>query len=246
MAPTHAVVPVVAVASVGSAAPDRTLARRAAALITRFEPHRDPRQVVESLLSELRQERLVREARGLNHWAEHAPQFLAQLVRRRFQEQRLRRDRVAAFRRDNHAVVLAFAYAALKDRDEAEDEAERTYVEYLEGRTDDRHFMRALKSNVIDRQKRRGWESRRFEPVEVVFNPRHTAGEDVMSGGESEEFSLEPASPCQEDRDPLDILIAREEAEERARLLDAARRDPRWRYVKRRAWAVSLGADVRN
>jgi hypothetical protein len=84
-----------------------------------------------------------------------------------------------------------------------------------------------------------------FEPTERAFDPRHLPGEDRMAGGESEEFSVEPASSQPEDQDPLEILIQREEAAARLAMVERAMSDPRWRYVKGRKWARPLVGDVR-
>lgn len=160
-------------------------------------------------------------------------------------EQIARRESLRDFFNANHSKALVFACAALKDRDAAEDVVSKTYVELLEGRTVPKYFFRALKSNILDCQRRMIREQETFEPTEKTFDPRHAPGEDIMAGGESDEFSLEPSSPRPEDRDPLDILIGREEAaaseRELARAREIAENDRRFWWIRQKKWGKQLG-----
>ena len=148
------------------------------------------------------------------------------------------------FHKASYSKAMVFAYAALKDRREAEDVVAETYVEFLKGRTTGEHFFRALKANIVDRQRRLTRERRVFEASENVLEPGQASGEDGAAGCESEEFSPEPVSLRPEDQDPLEILIQREEAEARQAMVGRAMADPRWRYIKRKKWARPLVGDV--
>ena len=106
MAPTHNSVAVQS---------DVQLARRAAFLIGSLEPRRKPEQLVTELLSQLSHEKNSRESRGLNHWDEHAPQFLGALVRRSRAERRRRHSDAEAFYKAKRREALRFARVIVGD-----------------------------------------------------------------------------------------------------------------------------------
>jgi len=200
-------------------------------------------QIVEALLARLQKEKTSRLPDGQDSWEAHAHKAVQALLME-ILEQARRKAEITAFFHANHGRALAYAEAILKNLAAAQDAVSKTYLELLEGKTTTERFFRALKNNARDILRRLSREAERFEPTERVFDPRHLAGEDRMSGGESAEFSLEPASSRLEDQDPLDQLIQREEQEEREQMVQVALKDPRWRFCKRRKWAQPLLAHV--
>src|SRR5690348_8717793 len=113
MAPENNAVPAVVRAAV-AAAQDVRLARQAASFLARSLPEKSREQIVEELLARLHEEKKDREARGLNHWEEHAPRFLERLVAR----DRARHNReIAGFIGEQHEAALEFTYRILNDWD---------------------------------------------------------------------------------------------------------------------------------
>lgn len=220
------------------------LAKNAVASLNGKVPARAKHQLVEDLLTRLQKEKNSHIPIGQDTWEEHARKVVHDLLME-VVEQVQRKVELTAFFRANHGRALAYAESILNNRSAAQDAVSQTYLEFLNGKTTKPHFFRALKSNARDMLRRMSWETERFEPAERVFNPQHFSGEDRMSGGESDEFSLEPASARLEDQDPLDQLIHREEQVERKKLVRAALQDPRWRFCKRRKWARLLHDNVR-
>jgi hypothetical protein len=230
MAPTHT-------AAVPSVPSDAQLAHRAAVLIGCLRPRQKPELAVADLLERLQREKQQREARGLNHWDAHAPRFLGSLIRQARAEKRKRHQEAEAFYKAKRREALRFARVIVGDSAGAEAVTAETYRELLEGGTTSSTFFSALVGNA--RNYLEG-QARRNE----TFQPFEGAGE-----GESDDFARyvhEPISHHLEDQDPLEILIAREEQEDRARLVVKAKQDPRWRFVKRKKWARPLLEDVPN
>ncbi|MDX6769078.1 MAG: hypothetical protein SF051_06060 [Elusimicrobiota bacterium] len=238
MAHTHAVV-----SSAVSDRQDVELAHRAAALLLRLKPSLDLEDVVHELLDRQRAERLAREARGLNHWEAHAPMLLAKLVRRERSRRLLRLHEAETFYRARHREAVRFALVILGDAAAAEAVVSDTYRELLDGRATIPGFFTALVCNARNYLEAEGYRRDRFVPQEEVFAPDLGAEKDAEG---SDSFSFEPLSHRAEDQDPLDILIAREEQVAHQRQVSAARKDPRWRYIKRRDWAAPLLGPVRN
>lgn len=243
MAHTHnavAVTPGVAVDS----KKDVDFAHRAAALLIRLKPCLDTEKVVHELLSQQRLEKLARESRGLNHWSEHAPRFLAQAVRQARQDRLRRYQEAEAFYKARHREIVRFARAIVGDLAAAETVASDTYRELLEGGATIPGFFAALVCNARNYLEAEAYRRDKFVPQDEAFNP--SFGSADTEGDEGDVPSFEPMSQRLEDQDPLDILIAREEEEARQRLVTAAKEDPRWRYIKRRDWAAPLLGNVRN
>ncbi len=235
----------VAVASsVDSISRDVELSHRAAALLVRLKPCLDPEKVVLELLSRQRVEKLAREFRGLNHWEEHSPKFLAQIVRQARQDRLRRYQEAAAFYKSRHREIVRFARAIIGDSAASEIVASDTYRELLEGAANIPGFFTALVCNARDYMEGEAYRRGKFVLVDEAFGPSF-GGADV-EGGEGEIPSFEPLSHRLEDQDPLDILIAREDETVRRRTVVAAKQDPRWRYIKRRDWAAPLLGNVRN
>lgn len=239
MAPTHNAV------AVQSVQFDAQLARRAAVIIGSLQSRRKPEQVVAELLNQLKQEKLDRESRGLNHWDEHAPKFLGGLIRQARTEKRLRHQEAVAFYEAKRREILSFARAIVGDSTGADVVAAETYRELLEGGTTSDRFFMALVGNARNYLARQTYRREMFVTLEEAFGPQGDSPEG-SDGEEGEGLSLEPLSHRHEDQDPLDILIAREDEEERQKLVAAAKRDPRWRFVKRKKWAQPLLEDVPN
>ncbi|MDE2490210.1 MAG: hypothetical protein KGM24_05145 [Elusimicrobia bacterium] len=151
------------------------------------------------------------------------------------------RSALEEFFRAEHKTALARAAAMLGSTADAEDVVSETFREFLEGKTDRDHFYRALKSNIADRRRRMARERRRESSLERHITPRMLSIEECAWGVEGVDcVAVEPSSSRADDRDPLDVLIAREDLRTREREVESALRDPRWRYIKRRKWARPL------
>lgn len=242
MAHSHAAV--VVSSAVDSLAQDIELSRRAAALLARLKPCLDPEKVAHEMLDRQRAEKLERESRGLNHWDEYAPKFLARLVRQAREERLRRYQEAAAFYKAKHREIVRFARAIVGDSEAAEIVASDTYREVLEGSIPLAGFFTALVGNGRNYLARQSYRRQNFVSLDEAFTPSFGGAD--MEDEEGEAPSFEPVSRHLEDQDPLDILIAREEEEARRRLVSAAKEDPRWRYIKRRDWAAPLRGNVRN
>ncbi len=134
----------------------------------------------------------------------------------------------------------------LGGREDAEEIVGATFLELLEGRTAVGHFYRALWANLVNRWEKVQREGASFVSIEKVAMSAGASGSaeaESEAGGDA----VEDFSSCRlDDRDPLDILIAREEREKSRRMVEDAMKDPRWRYIKRRDWAAGLEENVRN
>lgn len=139
-----------------------------------------------------------------------------------------RRSREIAWRITRHSVLVGEAIS-------------RTDRELREGKTDTKHYFRALKMNARDLLKARAAERARFVSLDELLSSTRGAAAEGEGDARHEAEALDFASPRFDDQDPLEILMAREDEAERERLVQAAMRDPRWRYIKRRDWARSLG-----
>ena len=233
MAPTQTAVAVPSVSS------DVQLARRAAVLIGSLRPRQKPEHAVADLLERLQREKQQREAHGLNHWDAHAPRFLGALVRQARAEKQKRHQEAEAFYKAKRREILSFARAVVGDAPAAEVVAAETYRELLEGGATLSHFFMALAANARNHLARQSYQRERFSSLEESFDA--TAGElHAFEAAEGERASFEPLSHHREDQDPLEILIAREEEQERAQLVAQAKQDPRWRFIKRKKWAQQL------
>lgn len=241
---SSAIASAVAAAAVAESTRDVELAHRAAALLVRLKPCLDPEKVVHELLRQQRVEKLSRESRNLNHWSEHAPKYLAQIVRQARVERLRRYQEAEAFYKARHREIVRFARVIIGDSAAAEIVASDTYRELLEGSATIPGFFTALICNARDYMKGEVNRRERLVPQDEAFTP--SFGSADMGGGDEESLSFEPMSHRLEDQDPLEILIAREEETARRRTVAAAKQDPRWRYIKRREWAASLSRNVRN
>lgn len=150
-----------------------------------------------------------------------APRVVEEFLAEVLAESR-RRAELEAFIKSVHGKALGTAHRALELDDDAQDAVAETYAKLLAGKTAPRHFFRALNQTIIDRIRARKRES-----------GREGRPEDLEAHGE-------PISWRMDDQDPLDVLIHREDESGRQRMLAAAKRDPRWRYIKLRTWAAPL------
>ncbi|UPT74982.1 MAG: hypothetical protein M0D55_04515 [Elusimicrobiota bacterium] len=241
---SSAIASAVAAAAVAESTRDVELAHRAAALLVRLKPCLDPEQVVHELLRQQRVEKLSRESRNLNHWSEHAPKFLALIVRQARLDRLRRYQEAEAFYKARHREIVRFARVIIGDSAAAEIVASDTYRELLEGSITIAGFFAALVANARNYLARRSYRQGKFVPLDEAFTP--SFGSTDMEGDEGEAPSFEPISQRLDDQDPLEILIAREEETARRRMVAAAKEDPRWRYIKRRDWAAPLSRNVRN
>ncbi len=235
---------VVVPTAVDSVKLDIELSQRAAALLVHLQPRKDSVKVVHELLGQLEAEKLAREARGLNHWSEHAPKFLSLIVRQARRDKQRRYQEAEAFCKARHSEIVRFAQAIVKDRESAEIVASETYRELLEGGATIPGFFAALVCNARNHLAREAYRRGKFVEIQEALAPNIGTSDNPDAGADW--LIVEPPSSRLEDQDPLDILIAREEEEERQRMLTAAKKDPRWRYIKRRDWAAPLLGDVRS
>src|SRR5580704_11501122 len=86
---------------------DSVLAEKAASFLPHSLPEQSRAQVVEELLSRMREEKTLRDACGLNHWEEHGPEFLARLVTAR---NAAHRGAVGDFIAARHEEAMQFAF----------------------------------------------------------------------------------------------------------------------------------------
>lgn len=216
---------------------DAQLVRAAVAAFRTLEPAK----VVADLLERLGRVKLRRETRGLNHWEVYAPAYLQRLLARRESRRRRSAERFIARR---HGELLDFAQRICRDPETAQRAVACVCLDLLAGKTREDVIFRALKLDVRNEMQKSRRERRRMESLDALLTRRFTFdgdGTDLRCEVAPEDF----ASPHPEDKDPLEILIAREEEAERQILLTRAKSDPRWRYIKRRKWAQTLrgGAD---
>jgi DNA-directed RNA polymerase specialized sigma24 family protein len=221
---------------------DVQLSRRTAALLAVVQPRTDSEKIVHELLDQLKAEKLSREARGLNHWSEHAPKFLNAIVRQARREKQRRHQEAETFYRTRYREVLRFARAIVKDDAAAESVASDTYRELLEcGTTTVGNFFMALVGNARNYLARQSYRQEKFERLEEAFGSGHSADGD---GKDEERLELEPLSHHGEDQDPLDILIAREDKETRRqevrKAMDIAQGCHKYRWVRVKHWAREL------
>lgn len=222
---------------------DPKLARRAAALLVRMQPHKKSKEVACELRRQLKKEKRERDSAGLNHWKEHAPQFLARIVRQARQD-RLRRCReTEALYQDKHAHIVRVARLIVNDPAGAEAVAAETYRELLLGITTLAGFFTALICNARNYLAADPYREGKLLSLEEAFAPGHGSADDPNEDGAG--LQLEPMSHHREDQDPLDILIAREDAEENQRMIQQAKRIARqdWRYcwIGQKKWGRELG-----
>lgn len=148
--------------------------------------------------------------------------------------------------RSQRRTMEARAAALTGNRADAEDATCQTFLEMLRGDTEPSRSYRALRANALDIRRRNNREAKRRVPLERTISPAALSLEEGAWGPEGiDTLSLEPFSSRSDDRDPLDILIAREEEEQRKTLVLRALKDPRWRYVKTRKWGAILREHVR-
>ena len=240
MAPTHTVVAAVAVHPVR----ESELIRRVAKLLVRIQPHKKTKKVVIDLRNRLETERREREAAGLNHWSEHAPHFLASVVQQARAERLRRHAEAAELRRTKHAQIVRVAALIVGDVSAAEAVASETYRELMLGIATLPGFFQALICNARNYLAADLYREGRFVSLEDAFLPAFAGvGEPDVDGGEC--ISTEPASLRSNDQDPLDILIAREDAVEREQLVQKAKEIARWnrdfRWIRAKDWAKDLG-----
>ncbi|MFA6093839.1 MAG: hypothetical protein WCU88_09790 [Elusimicrobiota bacterium] len=194
------------------------------------------KQILSSLLErlhELRRERCRWEA--ANPWEEYAAGYVEKALR-----ETERREEIAGFIDANHRDALQFALRVTQNCQLAEQVVSETYIELLTDKTSIHYFFRALKMNARNLLEARNVAQARFKSLEALAAPNKERL--TCPDGEAEETvtGVDFPSHRQDDQDPLEILIKREETSLYSGLVKAAMADPRWRYIKRRDWARSL------
>lgn len=152
-----------------------------------------------------------------------------------------RRTEVERFFRTDHKTLEARAGAIIGNRADAEDAASQTYLEMLREKTGPKHGYRALRANALDLRRRNNREVRRVESIERCVSPASQSLEESSWGSEGVNGAVfDPLSDKMDDRDPLDILIARENDRDHRAEVRKAMRHPGWRFAKRNKWARPL------
>lgn len=147
-------------------------------------------------------------------------------------------EEFAAFFRANHEKAIAFAKAILKDENEAQDVVARTYLKLLRGKTGVRHFFRSLKQTCLDRIRELKREGKLFTSIKESVSPKFVSLSEVAWGPEGiDTVSIEPVSHYKDDRNPLDILVHKEEIEDGIRRV---RTTSRHRWIKQLQWWDAL------
>lgn len=215
---------------------DSVLAEKAASFLAHNLPEKSRAQVVEELLSRMREEKAIRDSCGLNHWEEHGPEFLARLVTTR---NATHRQVVGDFIAARHEEAMQFAFRITGNHDLAEKVLGQTYVELLEGRATLPFFFHALKLNARNALEKQANERSRFESLDSMVS-RRRGDSDPDGESETQEF----VSPHAEDQDPLEVLIQREEAATTQREIGEARliaeNDRRFWWIRQQKWAREL------
>jgi hypothetical protein len=217
------------------------LVEQAAQRQAKHYPSKTSAQLVDELLAKLRAEKADRLSRNLNHWSEHAPRFLEQVIAASRQAYLQRRRDARVLLRTRHAKIIRVLESITRDREAAEAIAADTYKELIEGRTTGGTFFNAAIMNARNYLESQSNEQGKTVPLDnSLFD---ASCED--SEGSDDALTFEPTSQTVEDQDPLEILIHREERQEADAMVLAGMRDSRWRYIKRLDWAKELAVAFR-
>lgn len=208
---------------------DYVLAEKAAGYLAHELAKKTRAQIVEELLSRMREEKASRDARGLNHWEEHGPTFLARVVTARWAAHR---RAVGAYIAANHERLVGLSFRVTQDKELARRATGKTYIELLEGKARIDGAEYAVIMNSRDELRLRKCERRKMRSIEELRPHADFAG-----GFEAELDPVDFPSERREDRDPLELLIEKEE-------LDAAKavvkNDWRYRWIKQKEWGRAL------
>jgi len=217
--------------------PDVRLAEKAAESLKL--PGKTPKQIVNDLLGRLKRLKHRRDLRGLNHWSSYSNVYVRELVER---HEVRRQMRIADFIATRHTEVLARALTITRNRENAERVVARTYLEWVQGRTEEKFLHRALKMNARDLLGKRATELRRYESMDGLASAPGTVRLSTSAALEFQE-GIDFTSQRLEDQDPLDILIARDEQREFNDEMEYALRVVRCRgnreVLKRKWWQES-------
>jgi DNA-directed RNA polymerase specialized sigma24 family protein len=198
------------------------LVRETALARAKDVPGKTPKEIAEFLLEQLLKKKKLRESQNINHWDHFAPHYLKRLLQRMSAK---RRREIGEFIKANRPRALSMARSIVRNGLAAEEVVSETDFELLTGKfPNEAYYFLALSRNASDLLRRRRNERGKSVPIETA----------------SDELTLSPIFSLTENHDPLNFLIEREEREEVNRLVQAAKKDPRWRYIKRRTWAKPL------
>ncbi|MDE2293444.1 MAG: hypothetical protein KGL53_15290 [Elusimicrobia bacterium] len=182
------------------------------------------------LLKRLAREKEQRRAQNLNHWSAYAKERIPGIAEELLAE---RSERVAAHLRAAAERWRELAWRVTRNADMADQAVQQTAWELWQGRTGEKVSNRALVSNARDILRVHGRESRRVVSLDAMVASAHLQGRDI-------DFP----SHRSDDRDPLDILIAREEQkeldDELTYAIDNVRRSKNW-WVTTTDWWKSSG-----
>jgi len=150
-----------------------------------------------------------------------------------------RKKDLTAFIRSVHDKAVGFAMAFLMDEYEARSAVAAAYLKLWNGKTAKKHFFRALKQTCLDRIREFKREAQIFAPLKDCVISQDLSVTEVecdSQGGDTVMIDL--ASQRRDDRDPLDILEAREEMKEARKLAETERAF--W-WIRQKKWGKELG-----
>jgi DNA-directed RNA polymerase specialized sigma24 family protein len=156
--------------------------------------------------------------------------------------EQMRHKKLADIYKETHDQLQAFLRPFFKSEQDVQEILSDVYIALLEGKSGEGHLRRAAKLKAINRQKRLAVETNLFVPHDA--RQLGQCSQSDSEGGEDMAVAFDFASNHAEDRDPLDILISREEAVEHDRQLQAAKHiaktDWRYRWLNQKQWARPL------
>lgn len=209
------------------------MAVEAASRLVESIPHRTVPELADELLSRALHERTFRERRNLNHWPQHAPQYLNRLVRSLANQEAWRRRRNEAFFRSDYEKACAVARAQLPSREDVEDVVGEAFLRLAANRTTPRNFYRTLKQLIVDRQRKSAVERRLFVSQEDLREGDRSRRDAPRASGYARQADV---------RDPQEVLVDRRNRVARPLMVAQAKKRPNWRNVRRRRWAQPLQA----
>lgn len=193
------------------------------------------REIPPGLAGRCRQEKPVRGWHESSPWEAYATERAEKSLR-----ETERQYTVGWFVRTNHDRAIEFAWRITRDWDLAEQAVSETDLELLTDKTRIQHYYRALKMNARDLLSSREVARARCSSLEVLASPYHEVITRPDGEAQGKVDMVDIPSHRPDDRDPLEILLKREETSQYNRLVQAAMDDSRWRYIKRRGWAQPL------
>lgn len=213
---------------------EQELAAGFASRLAKTVRHRTPQQIAEQLLKRLLTERESRRLQNLNHWPEHAPSFLRQMVRSLSNKEAWRRRKIEQFFRTDHAKACVFATGFLPTSEEVEDAVGDAFLKLQRNETSIRYFYRTLRNICVDRYRQLGNAYDSVEGmIEINQAYRHGAAGELPT---EIELRIDRARP----QDPLTLLMDSRQTRVKRLLVGRAKKSPKWHSARRKKWAQGL------